>query len=246
MLVPYSVHTLEQGPTLFLLRLALPASDQLEAFFSASCSELRLQRAGRYRQHDDRTRCLAAGWLVRQATEQLLEKTGCNELHDAMGRPWLPEAPDYSLSITHAGNWVACALYPDGPLGIDLEAQPEIAPGMAETFMSGYELHEYQAQADPCQRRDYFLRCWCLKECWLKAIGTGMLQNPCDASITAGATMMSVQHNRCELWHINQQLLNDRSLLAVCWQKSSERQTFSTPLDRQVNQNSSGKSCTAR
>lgn len=221
MSVVYSVYTLEQGPTLFLLRLVLPASDETLACYAASCSDLRLQRAGRYRQHDDRTRCLAAGWLVRQATKQLLGRNGSNELHDPLGRPWLPEAPDYSLSITHAGNWVACALYPDGPLGIDLETPPEITPGMAELFMSGQELFEYRAQPDPCQRQNYFLRCWCLKECWLKAIGTGMLQNPCDASITIGATTMSVQHDKRELWHINQQFLDDGSLLALCWQQSS-------------------------
>lgn len=221
-MIPYAVHTLEQGPTLFLLRLALPASDEMAEFFSACCSDLRRERARRYRQPDDRVRCLAAGWLVRQATEQLLGKSGINEQHDALGRPWLPEAPGYALSITHAGQWVACALYPGGPLGIDLETPPEIVPGMAESFMSGQELREYRSQADPRRQRDYFLRCWCLKECWLKAIGTGMLQNPCEASITAGPAMMSVQYQRQESWHIDEQLLDDRSLLAVCWQRFPE------------------------
>jgi 4'-phosphopantetheinyl transferase len=205
------------GPAVFLLKLAHPGDGEMCRQLEASCSTARRERAGRCRMADDTVRCLAAGWLVRHAAEQVLGKKGINESHEPDGRPFLPQAPGYGLSITHSGAWVACALHPGGPVGIDLELPPHIIAGMAETFMSPEELLLYRRCAGEVERIRFFLRHWCLKESWLKAAGTGLLRDPASVAVLPRDSVMEVRFGGTEYWHCSEKWLDDGALLTVCW-----------------------------
>lgn len=205
-------------PAIFLLKFAQPVDAEIYRRLEAACTDARRERASRYRMPDDRLRCLAAGWLVRQAAEQMLGIKGVNESHEPGGRPYLPKVPGCGVSITHSGPWVACALHPGGPVGIDLELPPQIVPGMAELFMSPEELRAYHRCCGDEQKSHYFLRHWCLKESWLKAVGTGMMRDPASVEILPQDSGMSVRFGDIEKWRIDESWLADGALLTVCWQ----------------------------
>jgi len=207
----------DQGPTVFMLDLVRPVDTRICRMFEASCSADRRAKAARYHGVDDRIRCLAAGWLVRYAAEQVLGMSGIHESHKPGGCPFLPQAPGIFLSISHSGSWVVCALHLTGQVGNDVEQMPSITPGMAELFMSPKELSAFQQCTEEMERSSFFLRYWCLKESWLKAVGTGLLREPSSVSILPQDAIMSVQYNKIEFWHIHEQWLNDSTLLTVCW-----------------------------
>lgn len=212
------IDTVKGGPALFLLRLPLPLEAEAMEMLASACSRQRRERSRRYRRHGDATRCLAAGWLVGRAVEELFGLSGIHESPDEQGCPRLTCIPGCALSLAHSGSWAACALHPGGPVGVDVEQPPEILPGMTETFMSPPEVLEYGNLPGGHERNDYFLRHWCLKESWLKAVGCGMGRDPVSVGISLNGNLMTVEHERCEVWHIREQRLADGSLLTLCWQ----------------------------
>ncbi len=207
----------DQGPTVLMLNLVRPVDTSICRMFETSCSADRRAKAARYHRVDDRIRCLAAGWLVQYAAEQVLGMSGIHVSHKPGGCPFLSQAPGIFLSISHSGPWVVCALHLTGPVGNDVEQMPSITPGMAELFMSPEELAAFQQCSGEMERSLFFLRYWCLKESWLKAVGTGLMLEPSSVSILPHDTIMSVQYNKIEFWHIHEQWLNDTTLLTVCW-----------------------------
>lgn len=205
-------------PDFFLLKLAKQSAPELCRLFENSCSPIRLERADRYIKVEDRLRCLAAGWLASHAAEQITGARGINEEHNPQGKPFFPQFPDVALSISHSGPWIACALHTGGPIGVDVEMQPETTPGMTEIFMSPEELQAYQSCPSTDEQRCFFHRIWCLKESWLKAVGTGMLQDPKGVTIRPLSSGMTVCGKNDEHWYTFEKRLDDGSLLTACWQ----------------------------
>ncbi len=207
----------DQEPKVFMLDIERSVDIGICRMFEASCSTERRTKAARYHDVYDRIRCLAAGWLVRYAAEQVLGISGVNVSHMPGGRPFLPQAPDIFLSISHSGSWVVCAFHLTGPVGADVERMFPITSEMAELFMSPKELSAFKQCTDEMERSGFFLRYWCLKESWLKAVGAGMSREPSSVSILPQGAIMSVQYKEIELWRTHEQWLNDSTLLAVCW-----------------------------
>ena len=215
----------KQAPAAFLLHLPSLDNDSLcekfAAEFAADCSPLRRAQAERYFRRDDRLRCLGAGWLLNYAVT-LVAGTGAVEVKDANGKPHLQNLPDLQVSLAHAGSWVACALH-GAPVGIDVETEVQPDAGMAKIFMSSRELQEYKLLPGPEKSRS-FHDTWCMKEAYLKAIGTGLAGSPDqvslhiaensvlveDASVTAPGTWVSWQSHLAVLPEGN-------AGLALCW-----------------------------
>ena len=86
-----------------------------------------------------------------------------------------PERPCLGLSISHSGQWVACAVSPDGPVGLDIEridpARDVVA--IAEQAFGSEEAGRLQF-LDPAARADAFYRMWCRYEANIKLGGRGI------------------------------------------------------------------------
>jgi 4'-phosphopantetheinyl transferase len=131
------------------------------------------RRARSYRRLADRCRYLAGRLLLRSALSEfrpagerdLLEKIRT----DAHGRPALPQGPNFNLS--HSGAVVACAVSPDGRVGIDVE---RIRPLNLEAFASSFSVAEWRLVAGATSPPAAFFRYWTMKESVLKADGRGL------------------------------------------------------------------------
>ena len=85
------------------------------------------------------------------------------------GKPVCINGP--SISITHSGDFVACAVTGSGRIGIDVEIpnSRRNTPDIARSYFSGEEADWLETQPE-----DRFYMLWVLKEAHLKAIGTGL------------------------------------------------------------------------
>lgn len=87
------------------------------------------------------------------------------------GKPYFAEAPELAFSVSHSGDWWACA-FGDAPLGLDLERHaPRPFLRLAARFFLPEEAEAVRAAADTAAA---FYRIWCAKEAVLKRSGAGL------------------------------------------------------------------------
>lgn len=76
-----------------------------------------------------------------------------------------------SLSLSHSGRWVVCALAECETLGIDIErCKPRDFPALSVQVMTPAE-RAYLAGLTPEGQAEFFYQCWTAKEACAKALG---------------------------------------------------------------------------
>ena len=86
-----------------------------------------------------------------------------------------PERPGLGLSISHSGQWVACVVSLDGPVGLDIERIDPARDGVAIAEQAfGLEEAGRLKSLDPAVRVDTFYRMWCRHEAHIKLGGRGV------------------------------------------------------------------------
>jgi len=86
--------------------------------------------------------------------------------HYPDGRPYLPDRPDLSVSISHTHNYVAVYCAEEEPVGIDIEYRSPRVMKIKNRFLTENEL----AMIDPAFELEHLLICWCAKETLFKLI----------------------------------------------------------------------------
>lgn len=98
---------------------------------------------------------------------------------DSKGKPFLLEYPGIYMNLSHSGGYAACALG-EKPVGIDIEChRSRKRQDLVVKRFHPKEQKLYQA-ADETQRELLFHELWVLKECFMKAEGSG-LRIPLDS-----------------------------------------------------------------
>lgn len=127
-----------------------------------------------------------AGWAGCDPFDVRLRREcpDCGRLH---GRPEVVGGTPH-VSLSHAGDRVAVALYEHGPVGVDVE---QVNPDVDVDSMLGFVFGEaerrvFGAIEDPSARLQAFYHCWTRKESVLKATGDG-LRLPMS-NVTVGAS----------------------------------------------------------
>jgi len=204
----------EEGP--FLVAAPLGAAD-------AATDRDRSDVAG-YRRPQRRRQALAARATLRCL---LAETTGIDGADWTLARrptgglaalaPGGRRGPEVSLA--HAGDWVACALAPQGTIGVDIEMP---RPGrsvvaIAESVLSAAERAAVMAEGEAA-----LLACWTLREAIGKALGEGVGAGfgvGGDIVLAARDTVCSVPVGR-GTWVLGQRRFGAGSL-AVAWLRPS-------------------------
>lgn len=91
--------------------------------------------------------------------------------HDEWGRPYLPDMPEWSVSISHCRKAVAVAVSGSKRVGVDVECRRRVDEGLMGRVCTESELLSVRADADMAMA---FLRLWTRKEAVLKCRGTGI------------------------------------------------------------------------
>lgn len=118
-----------------------------------------------------RAEYLGARALLRHALEQCTGRRGADHRLrvTAEGKPECMDGP--AISVSHSGDFLACAVAPRGAVGVDIETRPPRASldGIAERYFTPAEAR--WVGDDPGTR---FPLLWVLKEAYLKALGVGL------------------------------------------------------------------------
>ena len=148
----------------YALRLS-DINDKEELLWRAVGSERR-EKARRFRQRDDRLRCLAAGYL----TEKYLPGFSAERLRIGKdGKPFLDGGAAFSIS--HGGNFVTLA-WDDTAESIGIDVEPIASMEFFRDILTGYTTREERDAIGGSAKAAVWV--WTRKECLYKCIGEGI------------------------------------------------------------------------
>lgn len=132
-------------------------------------SSSRRKKVMKYRQSDDRKRCLGAGILL----AEILPLYGENPEKITYGAEGKPQAERVHFNLSHSGNLVICAVSEKAEVGCDIEKTEQKTQGVAERFFHRNEV-EYLQKFQGQERNEMFFRLWTWKESYIKMTGEGL------------------------------------------------------------------------
>lgn len=104
------------------------------------------------------------------------------------GKPFIPDLPDIHFSLSHSGEYIACA-FSDREVGLDLQEHSRVQTSTVRIAKRFFSSAEYEAilaletginadnpegPAAPAGRSPLFYRLWSIKEAYLKYLGCGL------------------------------------------------------------------------
>ena len=163
-----------------VLRLAEADQGWITAWRQALPSD-EIAVADRFRDPSDRLAAMAAKALLRvclgAATGQPPAMIALDR--DALGRPFMPQAPLLRFSQSHTRGLVAVALH-DHEIGCDAEPLDRVVPPDAIEVLAEEERSALHRLPAGRERDIGFLRLWTVKEAYVKALGVGLSVAPAD------------------------------------------------------------------
>lgn len=168
----------------YLRHIDFPVSDNALLALKQHASPKRLERAQRYRFHEDKVRCLMAEDLLKYALkkqglanyDEICQHIGLNDV----GKPVFANQRLGYFNLSHSGEWVVCAL-DNQTVGIDVERFRKPLDAHEPKDLKVMKLFSeaeqaYIKKADANDRPARFYQLWTLKESYLKALGVGLSQ----------------------------------------------------------------------
>lgn len=146
--------------------------------------EFRRNKALGYRRYEDSLRCVIAYLLLWRALEEETDSTlpPPEFRYNENGKPYLKYAtktltkPFFNLS--HTDDFVACALS-EQEIGVDVQRKIDWSPELAHHICTAFELRLFEKSSWSDEDKSLQLtQLWTLKESYLKAIGTGLAEEP--------------------------------------------------------------------
>ena len=135
----------------------------------------RCARLDKYIFFEDAQRSLLGDMLVRYAARKCYDIRN-NELTFGVreyGKPFLISHPRIQYNVSHAGDYVACAIVNDIPVGIDVEIIKPIELDISKRFFTQDEYAYINRQPLELQTRCFYL-IWTQKESYIKMVGKGL------------------------------------------------------------------------
>lgn len=148
------------------------SQEELDRMMSA-VPDWRKSEAARFRNTDDKIRCLASYLLAAKiiAEKAQCKGSGIKAERGKFGKLELLYPDGWHFNISHSGTWVACAVDTDS-VGIDVERIKPIDINIAKRFFDREEF-DYIIRQPENMRLDAFYETWTFKESYIKATGMG-------------------------------------------------------------------------
>lgn len=89
------------------------------------------------------------------------------------GKPYLENYPNIHISLSHSGNYAACAI-DTKPCGIDIEQHRTVNSRIFRKVLSSAEAEWVNSNNDEQSQSNRFLKLWTMKEAYLKTTGDGI------------------------------------------------------------------------
>ena len=142
------------------------------------------------------------------------------------GQPYLKGQHAPTISITHSREWIACAIAPEGLVGVDLEVlKPRDWEPLIDQFMHPKEA-QWVMSAKGSERDIRGYTCWCRKEAWLKALGSGVTVPLERIAFSPEGRLLEapdVPHGNRTMWRTTTWCLDETAVMTVAWSEDSGR-----------------------
>lgn len=145
----------------------------------------------------DKIRCLFAESLLRYILKKQYGFSN-REIQIAStphGKPYLQNCEHIFFNVSHAGEWVVCAVG-DSPIGVDVEYIQECHLPCAYRLFSEYEIQLLEKHSG-LEQVELFYKIWTLKESYVKKIGLGL-------RCALETFHFETHHNIIQLYHRDQ------------------------------------------
>lgn len=157
-------------------RASLAVAPASLARLRATLAEDELRRADRFVQPRHRDRFVVARAFLRDVLARHLG-VGAGSVrfrYEPAGKPRL-EGPGPRFNLSHSGDKALLGVALAREVGVDLEALRPVpdACGLAQRHFAPAEVAALRSVPEP-EREAAFLRCWTLKEAYVKAVGGGL------------------------------------------------------------------------
>jgi 4'-phosphopantetheinyl transferase len=221
-------------PTSLRGRCSLPRPDKIDLWHASldeidpdrtSLSMEECARAARYRLDRDKRRYAASRIFLRQV---LSAYAGVPAVSLPLGvtRDGKPTCDGLAFNLSHSEDCAVIAIAPGGRVGVDVEAVRPIAE--IEGIAASFPAEGAKLAALPAARRlDAFFACWTAKEAFLKAVGTGLLDDLSSFEVSidpdAPARLMSAasRHGPVATWRMRRFRIGTRHLGTIAQELSS-------------------------
>jgi 4'-phosphopantetheinyl transferase len=129
---------------------------------------------------------LAARGCLRHLLAHVLERTTAERavVYDALGAPALDGRPDIGISVSHSGDWVAAAVAPHAPVGVDVQEPRPVSDRLVARCCADHA-HLFRS-LPPARRYDEVAWVWSVQEACAKATGTGLAARPWRIPVAPG------------------------------------------------------------
>lgn len=136
--------------------------------------EERKLRAGKFFHRQDAYRCVAADVLARCCIASFFGISIDEICYDTnkYGKPFVKKKRDAYFNISHAGQWVVCAVS-TCVVGVDVERIKPTDLAIAKRFFASQE-YQFLVSLPSHLHSRYFYAYWTLKESFIKALGKGL------------------------------------------------------------------------
>ncbi|MEH7457911.1 4'-phosphopantetheinyl transferase superfamily protein [Bacillus sp. JJ1127] len=129
------------------------------------------------------------------------------------GKPYIHNLSSFQFSLSHAGEWVVCAVDTQ-PVGIDIECVRAVDFQAMQYLFSSQE-QKWWKKIPEDKQLETFYHIWTGKESYIKAIGTGVSKNL--SSFTVSLSEGRVYDEQWEgIWFIKQIPFHQEYILSVC------------------------------
>ncbi|MFZ5351497.1 MAG: 4'-phosphopantetheinyl transferase family protein [Bacillota bacterium] len=160
------------------------ANDRIKNVLLKYISEERKEKIKKFKNDMDGLRSLLSEAMIRYILIRYynIENDSIRIKYNHYGKPYIEKYENIHYNISHAGEWVVCAVH-DSPVGIDIEKIQIIDIKIAKRFFAPTE-YEYIKSSQDYDTLKRFYDIWTLKESFLKALGCGLSKPLNSFSIT--------------------------------------------------------------
>jgi 4'-phosphopantetheinyl transferase len=202
---------------IFGVKIETPVNRQLYANLLSVIGAAHRERILRFKKREDAERTLIAEVLIRAIICRKLHLPNKHIVFDmnSYGKPFLQHHNDFHFNLSHAGEWVVCAVG-NKPVGIDVEYIRPVSLTLAKRFFSD---EEYQAimEKEVSRQLPFFFELWTLKESYIKALGRGLSLSLASFTISIGETGIDCTTGlNAEKWFFRQYDAGPGYKCAVC------------------------------
>lgn len=163
---------IKMEPEVYLIKSEDSLDNETFDFFLSFADEKRKAKILRQKQRKKAELKLLSENLAKYAVKKSfgIDIKKQNIAYTKLGKPYLLGYPDIHFSISHSGDYIACAVF-ESKVGIDIEWVGEYKEKLARRVCSKSELEQIEKAKDKALE---FTKLWTKKEAYLKFLGTGI------------------------------------------------------------------------